>query len=366
MTTKERAHNPTNNSVPKRKYCLILKKERREGGLLNNLSFLLKGVRYAVLNNRTLILTPAFLGAEQNAGIPANKQIYDYVSLRDTQVSVQGQQQVFSYVYLQQLKRQAMTNWTIKYQSPDEPFKLNDSADLLVRHKKIKHSLCSVLCGLLSTDKLRINLAPRSQYRRLAQQTVDALGGAKSYYALHVRRGDRAISSPEVDRATRAEAIVKRLRAWVPEGAILYVLSDEMDEAYFSPLKKHWRLMRYWDFPPLEKLVNQPNPLLVDNHGLFFVEGLIYWQAKIKIATHLSHEIETFKNFFHGRDTDDQRFLLCRLPKSVLAQNKSLDSRLCQAFIASPGYSHLLHSKRKLRRTFKKISARLSAAKKRG
>lgn len=364
MTIKEPGHNPANRSEPRQKYCIILKPERRKGGFLHNLSILLKGVQYAVLNQRTLILPPAFLGAKQNAGIPANKQIYDYLSLDNTQVTVKGKQQAFSYMYWHELKRQGMANWTTQYQNPDEPFKLNDSADLLIRHKKIKHNLFSVLCSLLSADKMRISFSPSPQYKRLAQQTVDALGGVKSYYALHARRGDRASGSPEVDRATQPDAIIKRLRAWVPEGATLYVLSDEMDEGYFSPLKKHWRLMRYWDFPQLEKLVNQPNPLLVDNHGLFFVEGLIYWQAKIKIATHMSHEIETFKHFFHSRDTDDQRFLLCHLPKSILVQNRSLSSRLCQAFMASHSYGHLIQTKRKLRRSFKKISACLSAAKK--
>ena len=69
----------------------------------------------------------------------------------------------------------------------------------------------------------------------------------------------------------------------MPEGATLFLMSDEENHDYFDSLKNRWKIVRYYDFPELEQLVNQPNPLLSDNYGLFLIEGLVCYQARIKI-----------------------------------------------------------------------------------
>ena len=150
--------------------------------------------------------------------------------------------------------------------------------------------------------RTHVKLFPRQEYWQLAQETAQALGGAGNYYALHVRRGDRirraAVRGVDCDKTTQPQAIIERIRELVPQGATLYLMSDEPDKHFFDPLKRHWQLARHWDFPQLDRLVNQPNPLLVDNHALFLVEGLIYCQAKLNIATYRKHRIKIFEQFF--------------------------------------------------------------------
>lgn len=69
----------------------------------------------------------------------------------------------------------------------------------------------------------------------------------KDYDALHVRRGDKVKVHKDksgalrtmyacLDRDTQPEAILKRIKPWIPAGRILYIASDEKKIHYFDKL----------------------------------------------------------------------------------------------------------------------------------
>ena len=48
----------------------------------------------------------------------------------------------------------------------------------------------------------------------------------------------------------------------IPQGETLFLLSDEKEPHDFKPLEKHWKIVRYEDFPELARLAHHPNPLI--------------------------------------------------------------------------------------------------------
>lgn len=69
----------------------------------------------------------------------------------------------------------------------------------------------------------------------------------KDYDALHVRRGDKVkvrkdrsgalrTMYADLDRDTQPEAILKRIKPWIPAGRTLYIASDEKQIHYFDEL----------------------------------------------------------------------------------------------------------------------------------
>ena len=272
-------------------------------------------------------MLPAFLENKHNAFVSARKQIYDYLALDDTRLTTTCEEQKpFLYRRLEELDKKDMSSWTVRYLHASEIGTSGaEMADLLILFRKMCagskrsfHSDAQKLGATPASNKPqsyrpknpRVDFSPRQEYRRLSEQVIAALGGVKNYYALHVRRGDRAAASSELDRATQARAIIERIRTMVPQGETLFLLSDEKEPHYFKPLEKHWKVVRYYDFPELARLVHHPNPLLYDNNALFLVEGLVYWQARLKISSYQGHGIGLFRDFFKGQDRKDQRYLL--------------------------------------------------------
>ena len=299
--------------MPKRKYYIILKLWQERGGFAHILRRLIAGIKMAALSRRTFIVPPHFsFVRKHNANIPTHKQLPDYLSLDKTQIVVDGKPQTFSYIRFDELSKKEVATWTSRRLFSPWHFDADDPADLLVYvDGNLEEAQKNIRCLAGShraplgkaarrefSAKVRLKLFPRQEYWQLAQETAQALGGAGNYYAMHVRRGDRARQEGSVhDKATRPKAIIKRIRRWVPAGETLYLMSDEPKRHFFDPLKKHWRLARHWDFPQLDQFVNQPNPLLVDNYALFLIEALICRQAKLNISTYQNHMGE-FRHFF--------------------------------------------------------------------
>ena len=315
------------------KYFFTYKPAQRISGFIDNIGKLRANILRAYFSGRVLILLPAFLEIRHNAFIPGRKQIYDYLDLDDTRLFIDGKQKPFSYIWFEDLDKKDMDNWAVQasYAPGVENIEhLDDStAELLIffhpkyakrwpPHAHHAPKLNKAPIPLRSPGevsekpkhKKKVFFSACQEYRRLSEQVIAALGGARNYYALHVRRRDRAILSPELNRATQAKAIIKRIQTMVSQGETLFLLSDEKAPHYFKPLEKHWKIVRYHDFPELARLVNHPNPFLHDNNALFLVEGLIYWQAKLKISSYQGHGIGSFGHFFKGQDTKDQRYLL--------------------------------------------------------
>ncbi len=112
---------------------------------------------------------------------------------------------------------------------------------------------------------------PRAPDIRETARRVRAVLGDE-YYALHIRRGDCAIKFPDMDKATTPEAIIARLKRLLPDGVTIYIMTDERQPHYFDPLKAHYKVWQYSDFPELAAYINAIPP---DNHKLFMIESEI-------------------------------------------------------------------------------------------
>lgn len=121
-------------------------------------------------------------------------------------------------------------------------------------------------------------LSPSRRVRALADEICAQLRAP--FVSIHVRRGDRT-TDPAWDLATSPENIARRLERWVPGGVTVYILSDEKDPGFFSPIAKDYDLKTSFDFPVLQNLVTQEE----DNFMLFSVEIEVMRKASFSIST---------------------------------------------------------------------------------
>ena len=112
------------------------------------------------------------------------------------------------------------------------------------------------------------------------------------FVAVHVRRRDRTRKWPWGRRwtypqwMTEPENVRARLRACgCGDGSTLYLASDEPRANFWDPLAKHYRLVRYVDFPELARLVSRRDVTLPDNYLLYKVEREVMKSARLRIDT---------------------------------------------------------------------------------
>ena len=136
-----------------------------------------------------------------------------------------------------------------------------------------------------SWKQLRCEFVHSGPVRDLAREAVGeiAANAGRRFAALHVRRGDRLSEYPAY--LTEPEGIRDRLRELVPDGSVLFVMSDERDPNFWAPLRRHYRLVRYTDMPRLAALVSRAGGRAPDNYLLYAVEKEIAARAWMRIAT---------------------------------------------------------------------------------
>ncbi|GAY43693.1 hypothetical protein CUMW_076440 [Citrus unshiu] len=111
------------------------------------------------------------------------------------------------------------------------------------------------------------------------------------YDSIHVRRGDRLKTRkdrygvdrslfPHLDRDTRPEAILCRIKNWVPPGRTLFIASNERTPGFFSSLAVRYNLAYSSNFSDILDLVVE------NNYQLFMVERLILVGARTFIKTY--------------------------------------------------------------------------------
>ena len=104
------------------------------------------------------------------------------------------------------------------------------------------------------------------------------------YYAcLHVRAND-VFFFPNIRYGADPSHLEKLIRQAVPNGSVIYIMSDINNLHYFDFLKKAYRIYQYFDFPELKALVSNENKKEIDNAMLYAVEKNILQYAHIKIA----------------------------------------------------------------------------------
>ncbi|KAI4300898.1 hypothetical protein L6164_034225 [Bauhinia variegata] len=117
------------------------------------------------------------------------------------------------------------------------------------------------------------------------------------YDAIHVRRGDKIKTRkdrfgverslhPHLDRDTRPEFILCRIRKWVPPGRTLFIASNERTPEFFSPLSASYKLAYSSNYSQIL------DPLIDNNYQLFMIERLIMMGAKTFIRTFKEDETD--------------------------------------------------------------------------
>ncbi|KAK9290245.1 hypothetical protein L1049_008412 [Liquidambar formosana] len=110
------------------------------------------------------------------------------------------------------------------------------------------------------------------------------------YDAMHVRRGDKIKTRkdrfgveralhPHLDRDTRPEFILCRIKKWVPPGRTLFIASNERKPGFFSPLSVRYKLAYSSNYSWIL------DPMIENNYQLFMIERLIVMGAKTSIKT---------------------------------------------------------------------------------
>ena len=127
-------------------------------------------------------------------------------------------------------------------------------------------------------NELRIEFFPSQQIAELARETVAEIlsspGAEEGYFAMHIRRTDMLRAYPA--RLTEPERIRSFLgKHGVPDGSVIWLMSDERDPDFWEPLKRYYRLVRYYDFPRLAALVSSQGERRPDNYLLFATEAEI-------------------------------------------------------------------------------------------
>ena len=133
---------------------------------------------------------------------------------------------------------------------------------------------------------LRLRIQHSRRVRELAQPAVaDLLARQRGrFVGVHARRGDRVGQYPS--RLTEPAAIRSHLRDHgVPDGSVVFLMSDEHAPAFWEPLGEHYDLVRYTHYPPLAALVSRSGDRRPDNYLLYAVEKEIMSNAWMRVDT---------------------------------------------------------------------------------
>ena len=133
---------------------------------------------------------------------------------------------------------------------------------------------------------LRLRMRCSERVRELARPVVaDLLAhGGSGFVGVHARRGDRVGQYPS--RLTEPPAILSYLRGrGVPDGSVVFLMSDEREPAFWEPLHRHYDLVRYTRYPELAALVTHGGDRRPDNYLLYAVEREIMSHAGVRIET---------------------------------------------------------------------------------
>ena len=119
------------------------------------------------------------------------------------------------------------------------------------------------------------------------------------YYAcLHVRGNDSLKHLSNQYGADRKN-LRRILKHAIPEGSIIYLMSDITDPHYFDFLNENYIVYRYFDFPKLKALVINEDKKESDNAMLYSVEKNILQYSHIKIIRARNYPKLLYTNSSH-------------------------------------------------------------------
>jgi len=78
-----------------------------------------------------------------------------------------------------------------------------------------------------------------AERKKAAENNPDSKG---QFDSIHVRRGDFQFKMNRVS----AEIIYNQIKKKIPEGATLYIATDERDKSFFEPISKKSTKFTFW------------------------------------------------------------------------------------------------------------------------
>jgi len=278
----------------------LLNLDYNSAGLEDRYELMVSSIRYAMVRERIAVLSIMRLATKHNNGFPLasdDQQWETYVDLENvtaifrrqddnTVVSIKPVKVLTLSKFLKRAWLQLLFRRQPTYHLDHLPYE-DESAILKATWKMRGGDLIYRLSKEygLTVD---IQIPPSQKVKSIAQDVIDKLRADGDYCVLHIRRGDRVLISDELlDRATQPGAIMERIKDIFPEGAVLYIMTDEQDRTFFDPLKVRYRVRRYFDFRELAKLVHGKTP---NNHLLYAVEKQIASQSSKECRTFVDPE----------------------------------------------------------------------------
>ena len=158
----------------------------------------------------------------------------------------------------------------------------NRRFDVIVRQNKTGLHIGPVHDGNSWLSSNTVHLEPSSQVMKKFGLVKDRLD---AYHAMHVRRDDMLEMTdlyPNLDKDTRPDRILRTLLPRIPKGSRIYIMTNERDRVFFDPLRSHFEIFQYFDFPELRDLIESDRP---DNFLLFEIEKILFEKASSRIHT---------------------------------------------------------------------------------
>ena len=136
---------------------------------------------------------------------------------------------------------------------------------------------------------------------------------------MHIRRGDFLRFQKGID--ITATEIYANIRSVIPEGATIYISTDEDDKGWFNPLRKHYHLYFLTDFEHL--LVDMPNNQ--DSKYLGMLEQRVASRGRTFVGTYFSTftgYINRMRAYHSQLDTTDPGYEQGIIPSYFYAERK--------------------------------------------
>ncbi len=136
----------------------------------------------------------------------------------------------------------------------------------------------------IAHEKYHIMMPYSKKAERIASTVLDRI--EKPFITMHLRRKDTLFDwhRQVFAEGTSVENVLHALRSSdLPNTLPVYIMTDEKDRSFYSPLKKYYKTYQFFDFLELERLVSAADgEQNVDNHLLYQVEKIIFKAAKYR------------------------------------------------------------------------------------
>ena len=280
-------------------------------GLDHILALLKAAIKEAVILDRTLVITDAYMDDWHNFKKDLSIDFDNYINLDKTNVykiDKNGMQKCpFNYIKADDFNLKSYADNQIIELEEEELLPTHNNYEVIIRNIESR-----AFTWQPRFAPYIVRFEPADKVNQITDQVLNAMGTSLSqvqelnstfqgvdfsanrdiyatpmptelpaYYAcLHVR------SVPymqNLNHASKPKNICATLERVIPNGSKLYIMSDIKHPDYFNFLRKRYQTYQYHDFPILKQLVSGENSEPVDNAMLYSVEKNLLQYANRKI-----------------------------------------------------------------------------------